>query len=164
MAEDGKALSLGVSVAFLVGAAGLVAAMVLDFANVVGRHVGLPLIGGIELVQVGVVLAASASLVGATLARAHAAVHVLTERMSLAWRLRLARVAGLFGVAFFAALFAGGAWMLADTWRGDERTELLGLPLAPFRILWCAACALTAILFLFEAIRPKPPTGPHDVA
>ena len=41
---------------------------------------------------------------------------------------------------------------------GDERSDLLKLPFFPFRVVWCAATALTATLFAVQIVRPKLPS------
>jgi TRAP-type C4-dicarboxylate transport system permease small subunit len=152
-----------VRLAFGAGAIALLAAMAVDFASVVGRHLGFPFLGSIEIVQLLVVVAASAALVGATLSGAHAAVHVITERLPPGQRQFWARVAALLGALFFALLCAGSAWLAADTLPGDERSELLQLPFFPFRLIWTAACGFTAILFAVQIVRPPPPSDtPHE--
>jgi TRAP-type transport system small permease protein len=156
-----RALAAGSAVAFAIGSVGLIGALSVDFVSVLGRHAGLPLVGSIEIVQLFVVLAASASLVGATLARVHASVAVLTERLPPSIQRGLGQFGALCGAAFFAALLAGGVWLIADTWRLDEKGELLGLPILPLRLVWAAACALTAALFLVQAFRPPPERPPH---
>lgn len=143
-------------IAYSVGAAGLVIAMAADFSSVVARHLGHPIHGSIEVVQAAVVIAISAALIGATFAGAHAAVHVITERLSPAVRGPLARIASLLGALFFAALCAGGLWLLTDTLPGDERTDLLHLPLAPFRLIWAASTATAAVVFAWRVFRPVP--------
>lgn len=146
---------LAAAACFAIGGIGLFVAMAVDFLSVVGRHTGLPFAGAIEIVQVCVVIATSAALVGATLAGIHAAVHVITERLPPGPRLVLARFAALLSTLFFSGLAVGGFWLLTDTLPGDERTDLLHLPLAPLRVLWCTACAVAALLFLVQAFRPK---------
>ena len=43
--------------------------------------------------------------------------------------------------------------MAYDLWTGFEQTELLGLSLRWFRVLWIAAAALVALLFIRAALR-----------
>ena len=155
MAEGDDRLGRPAAVCFAIGGVGLFAAMAVDFLSVVGRHTGFPFAGAIEIVQVCVVIATSAALVGATLAGTHAAVHVITERLPPGPRRVLARFAALLSTLFFAGLAVGGFWLLTDTLPGDERTDLLHLPLAPLRVLWCTACAIAALLFLVQVFRPK---------
>jgi TRAP-type C4-dicarboxylate transport system permease small subunit len=139
--------------AFGLGAFGLLAALGADFAGVVGRHLGHAIPGAIELIQFAMVLAASAALVSATLAGAHASVHLVTERLGPRARGALERVTNLLGAALFAALCAGGAWVLADTIGGREASDLLHLPIAPLRLVWAAATAATSLVFLARAFR-----------
>jgi TRAP-type C4-dicarboxylate transport system permease small subunit len=139
---------------FLVGSVGLIAAMAADALAVAGRHVGLPFLGSIELVQAAIVVAASAAIIGATLNDGHATVHILMERLSPEVRRRFQTVADLVSAACFVALAAGSIWLVVDLWRGTEHTELLGLPLKPLRLAWCESAILTAGLFFARAIRP----------
>jgi TRAP-type C4-dicarboxylate transport system permease small subunit len=142
-----------VRASFVLGAFGLLAAMSIDAAAVVGRHLGIPLLGSIELVESCVVLMASASLVGTTLEQGHASVQIVTQQLSAAGRIRLRRVADLLSACFFAALSLGSIVIARDLWGGDERTELLGLPLAPLRLLWCASSAGIVAVFVAAAVR-----------
>jgi TRAP-type C4-dicarboxylate transport system permease small subunit len=137
--------------AFFAGAIGLLLAMAFDAAAVVGRHAGLPFLGSIELVQACVVVVASSALVGATLGRSHASVHILSERLAPAPRARLRRVSDGLSALFFAALAAGSWWIAADMWAGSETTELLGLPIKPLRVFFLASSILIASSFLGSA-------------
>lgn len=147
----------------LAGGLALLAGGGIDFVSVLGRHLGRPLLGSIEIVQLCVVIAASTSLLAATLGRAHATVHVLVERLPPGQRRFAARMGALVGSLLFFALFAGSVWVLTDVWAGDERSDLLGLPILPFRILWCAVALVTALVFLVQALRPNVEEGAvHD--
>lgn len=157
-------LGWGARVAFAMGAVGLLGAMATDAVSVLGRHLGRPFVGSIEIVQACVVLSASSALVGATLAGGHAAVHVLTERLPAGLSDILARIGSLIGAALFAALAVGGGWLIVDVWSLDERGDLLGLPIVPLRIVWLFACGLTSILFVAEAVRSRPPASVSDDA
>lgn len=161
--QAGQRLGWGPRAAFAIGAVGLLGAMATDVVSVAGRHLGVPLVGSIEVVQALVVLSASGALVGSTLAGAHAAVHVLTEHLPDGPRGALARFGSLLGAALFAALAGGGGWLIADVWALDERGELLGVPIVPLRFIWLASCTLTAVLFLAEAFGRRPPeASAHD--
>lgn len=146
---------------FVLGAVGLLGAMAIDATAVIGRHLGMPVLGSIELVESCVVLMASASLVGTTLDRGHASVHILTQQLSAAARVRFARASDLLSAIFFAALAIGSAIIGRDLWGGDERTELLGLPLAPLRWLWCVSATGIVALFSAAAVRGKPASAQH---
>jgi TRAP-type C4-dicarboxylate transport system permease small subunit len=138
-------------ISFMIGALGLLGVMLLDFAAVVGRHAGVPLLGSIELSEWCVVCMASASLLGTTLERGHASVHVLIEHIGDHPKRLLLRAANGLSALFFAFVLAGSLWLINELWRGDERSELLGLPIFPMRAIWCAAVAGMVACFAMRA-------------
>ncbi len=140
-------------IAFVIGAAGLVVATATDALAVLGRHTGFSLLGSIEIVQCSVILAASAAMIGATVQGAHASVHIFTERMQPAAAARLARVAALLGALLFASTAVGSAWVASDLWGAYERSELLGIPLRGFRLVWIGAALVVTGTFLRAAFR-----------
>jgi TRAP-type transport system small permease protein len=140
---------------FVLGAIGLLGAMVIDTLAVAGRHLAMPVLGSIELVEACVVLMASASLVGTTLEGGHASVHILTERLPPSATIAVERVSNALSAGFFALLAIGSLIVARDLWGGDERTELLGLPLAPLRALWCLSAAGVVALFAAAALRRR---------
>jgi TRAP-type transport system small permease protein len=139
--------------AYLIGSAGLLAATLTDALAVAGRHSGFHLLGSIELVQASVVLVASSAMIAATIVGAHASVHILTERLAAATAARLARIAAAMSALVFLLFAAGSVWVASDLWTGFEQTELLGIPLRWFRLLWIAAALLVALLFVRATVR-----------
>lgn len=133
--------------AFLVGGTGLFVAMATDAIAVLGRHAGFTLLGSIEVVQCCIVLIASSAMIFATLKGTHAAVHILTERLSAPAVALLAKIAALLSMSLFILLAAGCLWLVADLWHGHERTELLHIPITPLRLRQIAALLFVAALF-----------------
>ena len=142
----------GERLVFWVGSVGLLAAATIDGIAVLGRHVGFGFLGSIELVQVAVVLIASSAMIGATIVGSHAAVHIVTERLSPRASAVAKRVAALLSALTFLLFAIGSAWVASDLWNGHERTELLALPLRWFRLLWIVAAMIVATLFLRQAL------------
>src|SRR5579863_8055064 len=131
---------------FDVGAIGLLFAIAADALAVLGRHLGIPLLGSIELMQAAILLAASAAMVMATVAKRHAVVHLLIDRLSPRQRSVMERVHALLSAVFFAALSIGSVWIAFDLRNGHEQSELLRIPFAPLRVLSIVAVlAVTAI-------------------
>ncbi|HTU57260.1 MAG TPA: TRAP transporter small permease [Polyangiales bacterium] len=141
--------------AFAIGSFGLLGAMLVDFAAVAGRRSGVPLLGSIELSELCIVCMASASLLGVTLDRGHASVHLLTERLPPRPKLAFARASDLLAAVFFAFILAGSAALVFDLWHGDEQSELLQLPIMPLRVIWCASLVGIVICFVVRAFKPK---------
>lgn len=143
---------------FAIGALGLLGAMSVDFLAVIGRRSGLPLVGSIELSELCIVCMASASLLGVTIERGHASVHLLTERLASRPKLVLARASELLSAVFFAFLLGGSALLVFDLWHGAERSELLQLPILPLRLIWCASLAAIVLCFATRVFKTKAQT------
>ncbi len=140
---------------FALGGAALLSAIAIDFVSVVGRWLGFSIVGALELVQYCIAGVVSTAIVAATLTGAHAAVHVLTELAGKGLRRALAHLSDALTALFFLVLLAGDGWIAFELWARDERTDLLGLPMAPARILWCAGLALAFVVTLALAVRPR---------
>ncbi len=143
---------------FYLGAAALLTAMAVDAIAVLGRHVGVPLLGSIEVVQAAMLTASSAALVSASMAEKHAVVHLLTDRLPPAVRSILQRVHAALCAIFFAALAAGSIWIAYDLRDGHEESELLRIPYAPLRIISILAVLGIAAVYVGRTVkRPAPP-------
>lgn len=153
--EQPKTHSLAVRILVIVGGGALLGAMVTDFFAVIGRHTGLPVLGSIELVQAFVLVSASAAIVAATLAKSHAVVHLMIDRASPFLRDKLLRGNRLLSALFFAAIVSGSIWIASDMWYGHEESELLGIPLAPLRIISIICSIATTLIFLVQALGRK---------
>lgn len=140
---------------FYVGAAGLLFAIGADALAVLGRHLGIPLLGSIELMQAAILLASSAAIVMATLANKHAVVHLLVDRLRPRRRKAMERVHALLGAAFFAALAVGSIWIAFDLRNGHEQSELLRIPYAPLRIVSIVAVLSVAAIYLARAFEKR---------
>ena len=139
-----------------IGGAALIAATATDTLAVIGRNVGLPVVGSIELVQAAVLVSGIFGLIFATAGDDHARVRILTDRLGRGRA--LADVVGPLSMAlFFAALLTGSVWLAADLWNGHERSEVLGVPWRVLRLitnLGLAACIVVALALLFRRTRP----------
>jgi TRAP-type C4-dicarboxylate transport system permease small subunit len=138
---------------YAIGGFALLAAMATDFVSVVTRHFGFGTVGALEIVQYCIVGAISAAIVIATLNGAHAAVHLLVERVGPATKRALHVLSDVFTALFFAGVLIGDIWLASDVWNRDERSDLLGLPIAPARIIWCVSLGLALVAALTEPFR-----------
>jgi TRAP-type C4-dicarboxylate transport system permease small subunit len=142
---------------YYAGAGGLLVMMLVEAAAVIGRHVGLPVMGALEIVQAAIVPAACASMLIATLHGAHAAVHMITDRMPPSAQCWAFRAGSILAGSCFAALTAGSAWLSMEYWKSFEQTEVLHIPLRPLRILITLTAAALALAFFYRALRPRKP-------
>lgn len=142
---------------FYIGSAGLLTMMAVEAVAVIGRHTGLPVTGALEIVQFAIVPAACAAMLIATLRGAHAAVHMLTDRMSKSAQRLAHRIGAALASACFAALCAGSAWLTAEFWNSFEQSEVLDISFRPIRLVVTVTAAALSVLFLRKAMRPEKP-------
>jgi TRAP-type C4-dicarboxylate transport system permease small subunit len=157
MAEVSRLRKGAHAVLFYTGSAGLLSMMLVEFLAVLGRHTGLPVMGALEIVQAAIVPAACAAMLIATLHGAHAAVHMLTERMSERAQKAVRRAGCVVAGVFFSFLCVGSVWLAIEAWDTFEQTEVLHIPFRPLRALVALAAAALAILFFHRAVAPGQP-------
>ncbi len=138
-----------------VGSVALLGVMLVDFAAVIGRHTGTPLLGSLELSEALIVFMASASLVITTYERGHAGVHILTDRLGTRARGVMRRASDLLCAAFFGVILIGSLMVMGDLWNGDERSELLQIPILPLRLLFCASLISLVVAFTVQAVSQR---------
>lgn len=138
-----------------IGGSALVTATLINVGAVIGRRVGLPLHGAIELVQVCVLVAGTIALVRATALDAHARIHLVLDRLSPPRRTWVERGCSLAGVFFFAALLAGSLWIQADLWTAHEAGEVIGVPWRMLRLVANLGLAAITVLFALQALRRR---------
>ena len=140
---------------FYLGAAALLFAVAVDAIAVIGRHIGKPLLGSIELMQAAILIAASAAIVSATLVDKHAVVHLLIDRLSPRARLIMDRVHAVLCAMFFTALAAGSIWIALDLRGGNEESELLRIPYAPLRVVSIVSVLAVALIYASRIARRR---------
>jgi TRAP-type C4-dicarboxylate transport system permease small subunit len=148
-----KPPGVAIRVITALGSIALLVAMSTDALAVVGRHTGLAFLGAIELFQVAAVVATSSAIVLTTLFDRHAAVHILTEHVSARPRAIIVGIGRLAGGVAFALFCAGSIWVAADLWGTHEMTELLGIPLRWFRLIWIACAGIVALMYFGRLAR-----------
>lgn len=94
----------------MLAAASLAAMMILTCFDVVGRVVGRPLLGAVEITGFLATLALAFSLPYAHLDRAHVGVEIITMRLKSRSRALVEAFSGVMGVVLFAAV----AWKSLD--------------------------------------------------
>ena len=141
-------------VLFYLGAGGLLTAMVIEAIAVAGRQIGVPLLGALEIIQTAILVAASAAMLSATLADAHASVRLLVERLSPTAQHWLHRLALLISSLLFASLAVAAGWLTLDAWGDFEHSELLHIPYRPLRLIVVVMTSAIALVFAWKALKP----------
>lgn len=141
-------------VLFYLGAGGLLLAMSIEAIAVTGRQIGVPLLGALEIIQTAILITASAAMLSATLADAHASVRLLVERLSPSTQRWLRRFALLTSAAFFACLAVAATWLTMDAWNEFEHSELLHIPYRPLRLIVVVMTSAIALTLAYQALKP----------
>ncbi|CDO34912.1 TRAP transporter small permease subunit [Novosphingobium sp. KN65.2] len=142
-------MTLSSKIVIWLGGAALLAATAIDTLAVLGRHLGLPVTGSIELMQAAVLVSGSIGLLVSTIYRSHARVRLIVDRLPPSWRSIADRCSDGLTLLFVLALLAGSVWLSVDLWNAHEESELLGVPWRVLR-LFANACllAICAVLTL----------------
>ncbi|GAA0298507.1 hypothetical protein GCM10009087_05390 [Sphingomonas oligophenolica] len=143
------------TVLLVLGSAGLLTAMAADAVAVFGRHVGFTLPGSIEVFQVAAVVALSVAILLASLNDRHAAVDLMINRASPQLQRSLFLGGRLALALTFALLCAGSIWVSADLWDTGEMTEVLAIPVRPFRLFWILCSGVAAVHFAIQFARAQ---------
>lgn len=129
------------------GGLALLSATAIDTFAVIGRHIGLPLGGSIELMQAAVLVSGALGIVISSLDDAHARVKLVVDRLPAGLRGAADRASDLLSVLFVLALLAGSAWIALDLRGAHEESELVGVPWWLLRLV-ANACLLATVLIL----------------
>jgi TRAP-type C4-dicarboxylate transport system permease small subunit len=135
------------------GAVALVLLGLLITVSVLVRATGGVIKGNSEIGEMLIIVVASCALVAATLSDGHPHIHMIVEKISSSLRRKIALAITCLGAIFWAA----AAWMnglvAIENTKLIEETEILRIPLAPFRLVWIAALALVTALLVAKAIQ-----------
>jgi TRAP-type C4-dicarboxylate transport system permease small subunit len=143
----------------IIGGGALLLAMAVDAIAVAGRHLGMPLLGSIELVQASVLVSAAMAMIVATLAHTHAVVHLVVDRVSQLRRRQMLWVNALLSAVLFLAFLVGAAWLCLEMWSHHEQSDVLRIPFRPLRITLVLSCAALAAIFFHQAIKGEGSDG-----
>lgn len=134
-----------------IGGCALVAATLVDTFAVIGRQIGWPLRGSIELVQAAVLVAGSIALVAATLANRHARVQLILDRLGPSLRRHCERFCEAMTALFLLCVLIGSAWLAADLWSSHELSEIIGVPWRWMRLFANLSLAAAVVIVLRHA-------------
>lgn len=140
---------------FYIGGFALLAAMTVETVAVTGRHIGIPLLGALELMQMVILLSASSAMLIATLNDSHATVTFLTDRLKPSQKWVLRKFAHFCSIVFFLAITVGSGWIALEHWNTYEESELLQIPYRPLRAISVIVAAIITAVFIRELFRPR---------
>lgn len=138
----------------MIGGAGMLAAMFLGTADVVGtQFLDTPVPGALELTESTMTLIVFGALAYAQIRRAHIRVELLYTRLGRRGRLCLDILAHLAAVIFFTLLLWQGIGEAMFSWSIDEATVgLIRFPLYPARWILVLGTGLLLVQLVLDVI------------
>jgi TRAP-type C4-dicarboxylate transport system permease small subunit len=122
-------------------------------ATVIGRALHIALPGTFDLVETLVVVAIAFALVFGQLQDRHLRADLAIERMKGRVKAGVESVLGILNLGYWAVLLYAGSVMMMDKWEGGEATDLLNVPVVPFRAVFVFALILMVLLLFIKEIR-----------
>lgn len=141
-------------IVLLLGGVGMLAAMFLGTADVVGtQFLGAPVPGALELTEATMVLIVFGALTYAQIRRGHIRVELLYTRMAPRVRAGMDVVADLAGLLFFGLLVWQGIDEAIFGWGiGEATVGLIRFPLFPARWMLVAGTSLMIVQLVLDLV------------
>jgi TRAP-type C4-dicarboxylate transport system permease small subunit len=133
------------------GAAFLVAMMLLVLANVIYRLFGHAVFGSYELSEMMVVVTVAFALAYAAAKKSHVVVRIIVSRFPRRAQALTEAVMSLLSLGTWAVIAWAGTIVMSERWLG-EKTELLLVPLLPFRVFWLIGLILFCLVYLLDML------------
>lgn len=131
----------------------LVAMMVLECGDVIGRTFRRPIVGSYDLVCLLSVVLIACSLSYTHVLRRHICVDLLTMRLSPSARAIVSCVTTALGIVFFVLLSWQSCVLARRLWLHDEVSSTLHIPIYPMIYLIALASAIMCILLLLDLLK-----------
>ena len=147
-----------------IGGIALLGATAVDTFAVIGRHVGLPVPGSIEMMQAVVLVSGVIAILVATIQNAHARVKLVVDRLSPAKRSIADRFSNLLTLLFVASLLFGSTWIAWDLRGAHEQSELLGIPWMALRVIASAVLLATCVVLAWRVVFGNKPADGQGTA
>ncbi len=122
-------------------------------ATVLGRAFRIALPGTFDLVETLVVVAIAFALVYGQLQDRHLRAEIAIERLRGRVKAGIESFLGVLNLFFWAVLLWAALEVMVDKWSAGEETEILKVPILPFRGVWVFALILMCLLLLLRLFR-----------
>jgi len=134
------------------GGACLIALTLLITVGIIVRYFGRAIPGIYELTEVIIIGGVGFALAYTTYMKGHVVVELLTERLPQRIRLAFETVTYFLSAVIWGAIVWASYNFMMDRWLG-EKTDLIQIPLFPFRLIWEIGLILTTLAFLLNSIK-----------
>jgi TRAP-type C4-dicarboxylate transport system permease small subunit len=121
--------------------------------TVVGRAMHVAFAGTFDLVETLVVVTVSFALVYGQLEDHHIRADLAIERLHGKVKAVIECFVGVLALVYWAALLLAGWIVMLEKWGAGEATDILDVPVVPFRGIWVFALSIMLALLVLKEIR-----------
>ncbi len=136
----------------VLGAAFLVAIALLVTIAVIFRAMRIGLPGTFDLVETMMVVAISAAILFGQLTDSHVRADIALDRIKGRVRQAIESCNGIIGLFYWVVIAVAAAHVFRIKWQSGENTDLLNVPVIPFRGVWLFITCLMVLLLFFKVI------------
>jgi len=136
----------------VLGGVFLIAGMLLLMSNIFGRFLHVVIPGSYELFELIMAIPVAFALVYAALQKAHVVVHLIVSRFPPRLGAATEIMTSLLSFAIWALIAWGGAHLAYENGL-KEMTDILEIPVLPFRIVWLFCLFLFCLTYLVDLSR-----------
>jgi TRAP-type C4-dicarboxylate transport system permease small subunit len=130
----------------------LIVGMLLLMSNIFGRFLHLIIPGSYELFELIMAIPVAFALVYAALQKTHVVVHLIVSRFPPRLGAVTEMLTSLLSFAIWALIAWGGAHLAYENGL-KEMTDILEMPVLPFRIVWLFCLFLFCLTYLVDLSR-----------
>ncbi len=143
----------------VVGACVLLGIMALTVANIIYRLTGHVIIGTYELVQFLMVVPAAFALGYTAVEKGHIEIGLVVSRLTPRGKRICQATTKLISIGVLGFICAATAWFIVEKTNTVELTDLVHLPINPFRGIWLLGLIVFAIALVVDLVRPTEGEG-----
>jgi TRAP-type C4-dicarboxylate transport system permease small subunit len=133
-----------------IGMSVLVLMMLLVISNIIIRFFGGVISSTYELVELMAAVAISFCIVYATAEKAHIVVDILLSRLSKQSQSFLGSITSFLGLGTWGLIAVASAIFARKQWLLGEVTDILDIPITPFRYVWVFALIILCLLVFIQ--------------
>ena len=135
-----------------IGSFFLAAIMVLIGASIIVRFFGHVILGSFELIEVMIIVTVAFAVAYTAMKQSHVAVTIFVSRLPQRIRAIIASLTWFLSLGILGLILWASADIMLDKWIG-EGTDILQVPILPFRFVWVFGLLLFCLALLIEMYR-----------
>ena len=130
----------------------LLGMMLLTVASVLCRPFGTVIAGSYELIETLIIIVVAGALGYTELEKGHVTVKIVVSRFSMRLQGIFQSFIYLIGVGLWVIIAWASVGILSDRWLNED-TDILSVPILPFRFIWVFGLALFCLVLLIDFLR-----------